>query len=81
MYREIYDFKKSRYFWVLPRTENLRNYIRNRKSVGLNVCLGLLYNLSLKNLSFQDEVRVASLNIYTGLHVNCPLFSSDFNEI
>jgi hypothetical protein len=45
------------------------------------VCFDFLYNFCLKHFSFQEELIEILSQMYTGLHVNHPLFLSDFNTI
>jgi hypothetical protein len=44
------------------------------------VCFDFLYNFCLKRFSFQVELSEIWSKMYIGLHVQYPLFLSDFNE-
>jgi hypothetical protein len=44
------------------------------------MCFDFLYKFCLEHFSFYEELSAVLSNMYIGLHVEYPLFLSDFNE-
>jgi len=44
------------------------------------MCFDFLNKFCLKHFSFQEEIGEILPQVFAGLHVNCPLCLSDFNE-
>jgi hypothetical protein len=53
--------------------------IFEKKSTEHKMCYDFLYNVCPKHFSLWEEFGEILLQMYIGLNVKCPLFSSDFN--
>jgi len=53
---------------------------KKRQKQEQKACFDFLYNFCLKHVSLQEEMSEIFSKLYIGLHVNYPLFLSDFNQ-